>query len=140
MKFDMKPTDRAFLQLAEKVAAGKGTSKDQAELDSMMKQNPEFRVEFTEFQRNLHDEQTAEFWAVAVRVLVGAATKDEIRRIESLKTDDPRRWEKYQDALEFLNGMAARPEIMKNAKPRLMPAHLRKELLGDLSSKKRLPK
>lgn len=140
MKFDMQPSDKAFLRLAEKVAAGKGSSKDQAELDSMIEQNPELNAEFAELKRNLRDEQTAEFWGVAVRVMVGAATKDEIRRIEALKTDEPQQWEKYQDALEFLNGMAVRPEVLRHSKPRQMPPNLRKELLSNLSSQKRSPK
>jgi ATP-dependent helicase/DNAse subunit B len=133
MKFDMKPQDKAFVKLAQKVAAGKSSSKDQVELESMMRQNPELREEFSELQRNLLDEKTADFWAVAVRVMVGTASKKEAKQIESLRTENPKQWEKYQDAVDFLDAMASRHEAVKDRKIEPMPPDVRKELLRQLS-------
>ena len=133
MKFDMKPPDKAFLKLAERVAAGKGSGKDRVELESMMKENPELREEFAELQRNLLDEETAEFWAVAVRVMVGTSSKAEVKQIESLKTDDQKQWGKYQDALDFINAMSSRHDSPESRKIEPMPPHVRKELLRQLS-------
>ncbi len=136
MKFDMKPKDKAFLKLANKIAAGRGTGQDRVELEAMMKENPELRDEFGALQRNLRDEETAEFWAVAVRAMVGAAIPEEVKQIESLKTTDLERWEKYQDALDLINAMASRHDSLKSRKIEPMPLHVRKELLRQLSLEK----
>ncbi len=133
MKFDMKSQDKAFLRLAERVAAGKESGKDRDELESMMKENPELGEEFDKLQRNLSDELASEFWSVAVRVMVGTASPDEVNRIESLKTTDAKQWEKYQDALDFINSMASLRNPPKNPKIEPMPPHVRKELLRQLS-------
>jgi len=132
MKFDMKPQDKAFLKLAEAVAAGEGSSKDRAELELMMQDDPELEMEFVQFQRNLRDERLAEFWSVAVRVMVGTACPEEVKQIESLRTSDPKRWEKYLAALAFVDEMASRHDSANSLKTEPMPSHVRQKLLSEL--------
>lgn len=136
MRFDMRPEDKAFLRLAEKVAAGKGSRNDRDELKIIMKENPELGEEFDKLRRNLDDEMAAEFWSVAVRVMVGTASPEEVNQIESLKTTDPHQWEEYQDALDFVNAMASLRESPKSPKIEPMPPHVRKELLRQLRLEK----
>ena len=137
MKFDMKPQDKTFLKLAEAVAAGEGSSKDRAELKLMMQDDAELQVEFAQFQENLRDERLAEFWSVAVRVMVGTARPEEVQQIESLKTSDPERWEKYLAALEFMDAMASRPDSANSLKTEPMPSYVRQNLLSELGPETR---
>lgn len=135
MKFDMKPEDRAFLKLAEAVATGTGDSKKREELEMMMQNNPELRAEFAELQKNVRDENLAEFWSVAVRVMVGTASPQEVEQVESWKSREPERWGKYQEALEFVDALASRHDSLKRLKIGPLPPKVREKLLKELRSK-----
>jgi len=88
--------------------------------------------EYHQLLRSLRDEEAAEFWSVAVRVMLGTATSSEVHQIESLKKTNVKQWKKYQDAVEFIDGMAACHSLKRNRRIETMPPHIQKQLMKQL--------
>ncbi|MCY2924804.1 MAG: hypothetical protein NT031_05095 [Planctomycetota bacterium] len=134
MRFEMSSQDRAFLTLASKVVGGHATAKEKIDFERLLIDQPSFRQEFRRFEEELRYDRQQEFWLSAVRVILKVASAEEVKMIRSLKETDPKQWEKYQDALEFLEVLAARAESIKTRKVQPMPAPVREELLAGLKA------
>lgn len=130
----MSSQDRAFLTLASKVVGGHATAKEKIDFERLLIDQPSFRQEFRRFEEELRYDRQQEFWLSAVRVILKVASAEEVKMIRSLKETDPKQWEKYQDALEFLEVLAARAESIKTMKVQPMPAPVREELLAGLKA------
>lgn len=137
MKFEMSSQDKAFLTLASKVVSGHATAKEQIDFEKLLSDQPHYRREFRGLDRELWHERQQQFWLSAVRVILKIANPEEAKMIESLKETDPKQWDKYQDAVQFLEVLASRAESIKTMKIQPMPAHVREELLTGLEASRK---
>ena len=130
MKIDMATQDKAFLKLAAKDASGQATSDEQFALEKLLQDHPRYRREFRELMREL--QKDSDLGIFALRVVLGKASPNEVKKIKALKQSAPEQWNEYQDAVNFLKDIASQKESTKSTKIQPMPEHVRKELQAKL--------
>ena len=134
MKFEMNFQDKAFLTLALKIVSRHATAKEKTDFERLLRDQPHYRQEGRRLDRELRHDHQHQFWLSAVRVILNVASPEEVKMIESLKETDPEQWDKYQDAVEFLEVLASRAESIKTMKIQPMPARVREELFAGLKA------